>query len=108
MKKQKENSREGITWSEMGKQNVQAEKGYCLTVKFPNWARFQPFLVESVHRFLEISVDTLQFFKPSSHFVEKTNYKLLMTEQHNLAIQAGNLPFKKRKLQVNTKCRSAL
>ena len=28
MKKQKENSREGITWSEMGKQNVQAEKVY--------------------------------------------------------------------------------
>ena len=26
MKKQKENSHEGITWSEMGKQNVQAEK----------------------------------------------------------------------------------
>ena len=30
MKKQKENSREGITWSEMGKQNVQAEKVYYL------------------------------------------------------------------------------
>ena len=30
MKKQKENSHEGITWSEMGKQNVQAEKVYCL------------------------------------------------------------------------------
>ena len=29
MKKQKENSHEGITWSEMGKQNVQAEKVYC-------------------------------------------------------------------------------
>ena len=29
MQKQKENSREGITWSEMGKQNVQAEKVYC-------------------------------------------------------------------------------
>ena len=28
MKKQKENSRKGITWSEMGKQNVQAEKVY--------------------------------------------------------------------------------
>ena len=27
-KKQKENSHEGITWSEMGKQNVQAEKVY--------------------------------------------------------------------------------
>ena len=27
--KQKENSHEGITWSEMGKQNVQAEKVYC-------------------------------------------------------------------------------
>ena len=26
MKKQKENSHEGITWSEMGKQNAQAEK----------------------------------------------------------------------------------
>ena len=30
MKKQKENSHEGITWSEMGKQNVQAEKVYCM------------------------------------------------------------------------------
>jgi len=29
MKKQKENSHEGITWSEMRKQNVQAEKVYC-------------------------------------------------------------------------------
>ena len=29
MKKQKENSHEGITWSEIGKQNVQAEKVYC-------------------------------------------------------------------------------
>ena len=29
--KQKENSHEGITWSEMGKQNVQAEKVYCDT-----------------------------------------------------------------------------
>ena len=28
MKKQKENSHEGITWSETGKQNVQAEKVY--------------------------------------------------------------------------------
>ena len=28
MKKQKEDSHEGITWSEMGKQNVQAEKVY--------------------------------------------------------------------------------
>ena len=27
--KQTENSHEGITWSEMGKQNVQAEKVYC-------------------------------------------------------------------------------
>ena len=27
-KKQKENSHEGITWSEMGKQNVQAKKVY--------------------------------------------------------------------------------
>ena len=28
--KQKENSHEGITWSEMGKQNVQAEKVYTI------------------------------------------------------------------------------
>ena len=33
MKKQKENSHEGITWSEMGKQNVQAEMVYCLKWK---------------------------------------------------------------------------
>ena len=32
MKKQKENSREGITWSEMGKQNVQAEKVYSYKI----------------------------------------------------------------------------
>ena len=30
MTKQKENSHEGITWSEMGKQNVQAEKVYYM------------------------------------------------------------------------------
>ena len=30
MKKQKENSLEGITWSEMGKQNVQAKEVYWL------------------------------------------------------------------------------
>ena len=30
MKKQKENSHEGITWSEMGKQNVQAEMVYYM------------------------------------------------------------------------------
>ena len=30
--KQKENSHEGITWSEMGKQNVQAEKVYWYVV----------------------------------------------------------------------------
>ena len=37
MKKQKEISHEGITWSEMGKQNVQAEKVYhaLLAVKSP-------------------------------------------------------------------------
>ena len=37
MKKQKENSHEGITWSEMGKQNVQAEKVYCLTAIKTNY-----------------------------------------------------------------------
>ena len=31
--KQKENSHEGITWSEMGKQNVQAKKGYSKQYK---------------------------------------------------------------------------
>ena len=33
MQKQKKNSREGITWSEMGKQNVQAEKVYWSCLK---------------------------------------------------------------------------
>ena len=33
MKKQKENSRVGITWSEMGKQNVQAENVYCVLIE---------------------------------------------------------------------------
>ena len=32
MKKQKENSHEGITWSEMGKKNVQAEKVYLILI----------------------------------------------------------------------------
>ena len=40
MKKQKENSYEGITWSEMGKQNVQAEKVY--------WGKIG--VVEEVHK----------------------------------------------------------
>jgi len=44
MKKQKENSHEGITWSEMGKQNAQAEKVYSnliLTCKrTPNMRNF--------------------------------------------------------------------
>ena len=31
MKKQKENSHEGITWSEMGKQNIQAKEVYYRT-----------------------------------------------------------------------------
>ena len=38
MKKQKENSHEGITWSEMGKQNVQAEKVYLLPAEAPTHA----------------------------------------------------------------------
>ena len=51
MKKQKENSREGITWSEMGKQNVQAEKVYyaiaIAIATFSDWPKnltpvFQP------------------------------------------------------------------
>ena len=33
MKKQKENSHEGITWSEMGKQNVQAKEVYSQAQK---------------------------------------------------------------------------
>ena len=31
MQKQKENSHEGITWSEMGKQNIEAKEVYCFT-----------------------------------------------------------------------------
>ena len=34
MKKQKENSLENITWSEMGKQNVQAKKVYKTACSF--------------------------------------------------------------------------
>ena len=34
IKKQKENSHEGITWSEMGKQNVQAKNVYCASALF--------------------------------------------------------------------------
>jgi len=37
MKKQKENSHEGITWSEMGKQNVQAEKVYYNWITMHNY-----------------------------------------------------------------------
>ena len=42
-KKQKENSHEGITWSEMGKQNVQAEKVYspCKILTFAQKLKFQ-------------------------------------------------------------------
>ena len=43
MKKQKENSHEGITWSEMGKQNVQAEKVYSLSARLLNDNRRQFF-----------------------------------------------------------------
>ena len=39
MKKQKENSYEGITWSQMGKQNVQAEKVYTTTIP-RSWAKY--------------------------------------------------------------------
>ena len=49
MKKQKENSREGITWSEMGKQNVQAEKVYC--------CRFESYLSSSERKALILSVN---------------------------------------------------
>ena len=34
MKKQKANSHEGVTWSEMGKQNVLAKKVYCANALF--------------------------------------------------------------------------
>ena len=46
--KTKENSHEGITWSEMGKQNVQAEKVYYLQLQMflqiAFIAKFSPFL----------------------------------------------------------------
>ena len=35
MKKQRENSPENITWSEMGKQNVQAKEVYSTAVTSP-------------------------------------------------------------------------
>ena len=38
MKKQKENSHEGITWSEMGKQNVQAEKVDYYYLLISDWS----------------------------------------------------------------------
>ena len=49
MKKQKENSHEGITWSEMGKQNVQAEKVYwTYYLRFKKVFTF-PLLKETIH-----------------------------------------------------------
>ena len=61
MKKQKENSHEGITWSEMGKQNVQAEKVYSTfaffsseqSVQQPKNRRvlFQRLMVDAVNPF---------------------------------------------------------
>ena len=39
MKKQKENSHEGITWSEMGKQDVQAEKVYSQLYIYRSFSR---------------------------------------------------------------------
>ena len=53
-KQQKENSHEGITWSEMGKQNVQAEKVYypeqAETKTLHNRAEY--FNIISKHKFL--------------------------------------------------------
>jgi len=48
MKKQKENSHEGITWSEMGKQNVQAEKVYLFLSNLTSWNVFYGRMVEIV------------------------------------------------------------
>ena len=53
MKKQKKNSHEGITWSEMGKQNVQAEKVYSIpkSTAYENkwaWVIFRQQKVRSV------------------------------------------------------------
>ena len=46
--KQKENSHEGITWSEMGKQNVQAEKVYLFLSNLTSWNAFYGRMVEIV------------------------------------------------------------
>ena len=41
MKKQKENSHEGIKWSEMGKQNVQAKKSISHGIFLANVCRLR-------------------------------------------------------------------
>ena len=44
-KKQKENSHEGITWSEMGKQNVQAEEVYYQQIVTYNLSDYKHFVI---------------------------------------------------------------
>ena len=61
MKKQKENSHEGITWSEMGKQNVQAKEVYSSirsdklrangrNVSFSIFVRWSIYIINSVDK----------------------------------------------------------
>ena len=46
MKKQKANPHEGITWSEMGKQNIQAKEVYCLATKMKQWKLDRVFFLD--------------------------------------------------------------
>ena len=79
MQKQKENSHEGITWSEMGKQNVQAKevywsKGIALAGMYRKWAACKHLvqrteLGEVVHgdRMVTCPSEVVKQVKPSLH-----------------------------------------
>ena len=64
IKKQKENSHEGITWSKIGKQNVQAKKVYCIVLGV--LGLHDTSLVNQNHRAIVLSVRGLVKYSPVS------------------------------------------
>ena len=73
MKKQKENSREGITWSEMGKQNVQAEKVYYTNDSYSRLTKdktnqdFSLISGKSIQNSFQVFWSRYSFFLPYPH-----------------------------------------
>ena len=75
MKKQKENSREGITWSEMGKQNVQAEKVYSSGENVIRNFQYGP-PTQFVRAIIKLEINSLaQLACPNLFSTEVTNTK---------------------------------